>query len=68
MKNISIWISTMRLRTLPLSISGIILASCFAVYNGKTIQDGITHDRVHPLSSAAREARRRRLAPVAAAR
>ncbi|MFI0428981.1 1,4-dihydroxy-2-naphthoate octaprenyltransferase [Mariniflexile sp. HMF6888] len=34
MKNISIWISTMRLRTLPLSISGIILASCFAVYNG----------------------------------
>lgn len=34
MKNISIWTSTMRLRTLPLSISGIILASCFAVYNG----------------------------------
>ncbi|MEN3324184.1 1,4-dihydroxy-2-naphthoate octaprenyltransferase [Mariniflexile soesokkakense] len=34
MKNISIWISTMRLRTLPLSISGIILASCFAEYNG----------------------------------
>lgn len=34
MKNISIWISTMRLRTLPLSISGIILASCFAAYNG----------------------------------
>jgi 1,4-dihydroxy-2-naphthoate polyprenyltransferase len=33
MKNISIWISTMRLRTLPLSISGIILASCFAEYN-----------------------------------
>ncbi|MDO7171290.1 1,4-dihydroxy-2-naphthoate octaprenyltransferase [Mariniflexile sp. AS56] len=34
MKNLSIWISTMRLRTLPLSISGIILASCFAEYNG----------------------------------
>ncbi|MFD0836372.1 1,4-dihydroxy-2-naphthoate octaprenyltransferase [Mariniflexile aquimaris] len=33
MKNISIWITTMRLRTLPLSISGIILASCFAAYN-----------------------------------
>ncbi|MBP0902555.1 1,4-dihydroxy-2-naphthoate octaprenyltransferase [Mariniflexile gromovii] len=34
MNKISIWISTMRLRTLPLSISGIILASCFAAYNG----------------------------------
>ncbi len=34
MKNISLWVSTMRLRTLPLSISGIILASCFAEYNG----------------------------------
>jgi len=34
MKNISLWISTMRLRTLPLSVSGIILASCLAVYNG----------------------------------
>lgn len=34
MKNVSIWISAMRLRTLPLSISGIILASCLAVYNG----------------------------------
>jgi 1,4-dihydroxy-2-naphthoate octaprenyltransferase len=34
MKNISIWISSMRLRTLPLSLSGIILASCFAEYNG----------------------------------
>ena len=34
MKNFSIWISSMRLRTLPLSLSGIILASCFAVYNG----------------------------------
>ncbi len=34
MKNISLWVSTMRLRTLPLSVSGIILASCFAEYNG----------------------------------
>lgn len=34
MKNISLWISTMRLRTLPLSVSGIILASCLAAYNG----------------------------------
>jgi 1,4-dihydroxy-2-naphthoate polyprenyltransferase len=34
MNNISLWISSMRLRTLPLSISGIILASCFAEYNG----------------------------------
>lgn len=34
MKNISVWISSMRLRTLPLSISGIIIASCFAEYNG----------------------------------
>ncbi|WP_406683594.1 1,4-dihydroxy-2-naphthoate octaprenyltransferase [Seonamhaeicola sp. MEBiC1930] len=34
MKNISIWISAMRFRTLPLSISGIILASCLAEYNG----------------------------------
>ncbi|WNH12156.1 1,4-dihydroxy-2-naphthoate octaprenyltransferase [Thalassobellus suaedae] len=34
MKNIFLWISAMRLRTLPLSISGIILASCFAEYNG----------------------------------
>lgn len=34
MKKISIWISSMRLRTLPLSISGIILASCFAAKNG----------------------------------
>jgi 1,4-dihydroxy-2-naphthoate octaprenyltransferase len=34
MKKVSIWISTMRLRTLPLSISGIILASCLAYYNG----------------------------------
>ena len=34
MKKVSIWISSMRLRTLPLSLSGIILASSFAVYNG----------------------------------
>ena len=34
MKNVSLWISAMRLRTLPLSISGIILASCLAEYNG----------------------------------
>lgn len=34
MKNVSLWISTMRLRTLPLSISGIVLASCIAEYNG----------------------------------
>lgn len=34
MKNISHWVSAMRLRTLPLSISGIILASCLAEYNG----------------------------------
>jgi len=34
MKGIFIWISAMRLRTLPLSISGIILAACFAQYNG----------------------------------
>lgn len=34
MRKFSIWISSMRLRTLPLSISGIILASSFAAYNG----------------------------------
>lgn len=34
MQNLSIWISAMRLRTLPLSISGIIIASSFAAYNG----------------------------------
>ncbi len=33
-KNLSLWISVIRLRTLPLSISGIILASCLAEYNG----------------------------------
>lgn len=34
MNKISVWVSSMRIRTLPLSISGIILASCFAKYNG----------------------------------
>lgn len=34
MKNVSVWISAMRLRTLPLSVSGIIVASSFAAYNG----------------------------------
>lgn len=34
MKNVFLWISAMRLRTLPLSVSGIILASCLAEYNG----------------------------------
>lgn len=34
MKNASLWVSAMRLRTLPLSVSGIILASCLAAYNG----------------------------------
>ncbi|TYB76402.1 1,4-dihydroxy-2-naphthoate octaprenyltransferase [Bizionia myxarmorum] len=28
------WVSAARLRTLPLSISGIIIATCFAAYNG----------------------------------
>lgn len=34
MQNLSVWISAMRLRTLPLSVSGIIIASSFAAYNG----------------------------------
>lgn len=34
MSNISTWLASIRLRTLPLSISGIILASFLAVYNG----------------------------------
>ncbi len=34
MKNVSIWVSAMRLRTLPLSISGIIVASSLAYYKG----------------------------------
>lgn len=35
MKNLKPWISAMRLRTLPLSVSGIILGTCFAAYNGR---------------------------------
>lgn len=34
MKNLSVWISAMRLRTLPLSVSGIVIASSLAAYNG----------------------------------
>jgi len=34
MDKIKPWLSAMRLRTLPLSVSGIILGSCFAYYNG----------------------------------
>ena len=34
MRKIKPWLSAMRLRTLPLSVSGIILGSCFAYYNG----------------------------------
>jgi 1,4-dihydroxy-2-naphthoate octaprenyltransferase len=34
MKEIKPWLSAMRLRTLPLSVSGIILGTCFAYYNG----------------------------------
>lgn len=35
MLNIKPWLSAIRLRTLPLSISGIILGTCFAHYNGQ---------------------------------
>ncbi|MBU2929772.1 1,4-dihydroxy-2-naphthoate octaprenyltransferase [Winogradskyella psychrotolerans] len=35
MNKISPWLSAMRLRTLPLSVSGIILGGCFAYYNGQ---------------------------------
>ncbi|REG88193.1 1,4-dihydroxy-2-naphthoate octaprenyltransferase [Winogradskyella sediminis] len=35
MNKIKPWLSAMRLRTLPLSVSGIILGSCFAYYNGR---------------------------------
>lgn len=35
MSKIKPWLSAMRLRTLPLSVSGIILGTCFAAYNGK---------------------------------
>lgn len=34
MNTITIWLSAIRLRTLPLSISGIIVAGCLAAYNG----------------------------------
>jgi 1,4-dihydroxy-2-naphthoate octaprenyltransferase len=34
MQNLSIWISAVRLRTLPLSIAGIIVSACLAHYNG----------------------------------
>ncbi|TYB73081.1 1,4-dihydroxy-2-naphthoate octaprenyltransferase [Bizionia gelidisalsuginis] len=34
MNRFSIWLSAIRLRTLPLSISGIIVAGCLAEYNG----------------------------------
>ncbi len=33
-KRTALWISTMRLKTLPLSVSGIIIASCLAEFNG----------------------------------
>lgn len=35
LKKIKPWIIAFRLRTLPLSVSGIIIGSCFAHYNGK---------------------------------
>ncbi|WP_299114211.1 1,4-dihydroxy-2-naphthoate octaprenyltransferase [uncultured Winogradskyella sp.] len=35
MNNIKPWLSAMRLRTLPLSVSGIIIGTCLAAYNGK---------------------------------
>ena len=34
MKKFKPWISAFRLRTLPLSVSGIVIASCMAYYNG----------------------------------
>jgi len=34
MKTIKLWLSAIRLRTLPLSLSGIIVAACIAHYNG----------------------------------
>ena len=34
MENLKVWLSSMRLRTLPLSVSGVILGSFFAKYNG----------------------------------
>lgn len=34
MERLKLWFSAFRLRTLPLSISGIVIGSCFAAYNG----------------------------------
>ena len=34
MSNFKTWISALRLRTLPLSVSGIIIGTCLAAYNG----------------------------------
>ena len=34
MSRIKVWVSAMRLRTLPLSVSGIIIGGCFGYYNG----------------------------------
>ncbi|MBV7268332.1 1,4-dihydroxy-2-naphthoate octaprenyltransferase [Winogradskyella luteola] len=34
MKEIKPWLAAMRLRTLPLSVSGIIVGTCFSYYNG----------------------------------
>ena len=34
MSNLKPWLSAIRLRTLPLSVSGIIIGTCFAYYNG----------------------------------
>lgn len=34
MANLKVWLSAMRLRTLPLSISGIFIGACFAHYDG----------------------------------
>ncbi len=34
MADIKVWLSAMRLRTLPLSVSGIIIGACFGYYNG----------------------------------
>jgi len=34
MEKFKVWLSAIRLRTLPLSISGIIIGACFAHYNG----------------------------------
>jgi 1,4-dihydroxy-2-naphthoate octaprenyltransferase len=34
MRKLKPWLSAMRLRTLPLSVSGILIGSCFSYYNG----------------------------------